>query len=114
MKKRIIAMLVALMLLLGVIPAGAAAATELADIYVATTGLDTNAGTQDAPVLSLNQALELVENGGTIHIVDSFTSEAGFVWQSHNKDVTITGGKLDLSAAYAEEADGDTTTRLCF
>ena len=91
-----------MILLLGAFAMSAAAAEGLADVYVATAGVDTNAGTEDAPVLSLNKALELVANGGTVHIVDSYTAEAGFVWDNHNKDVTITGGELDLSAGYTE------------
>ena len=73
-------------------------AESLADVYVASTGADTNAGTEDAPVATLNKALELVKNGGTVHIVDSYTADQSFVWASHNKDVTITGGTLDFSA----------------
>ncbi len=105
MKKRIFIMLVAVMMLLGALAMGVSA-EEPADVYVATTGVDTNAGTAEAPVLSLNKALELVANGGTVHIVDSYTAPAGFVWDNHNKDVTITGGKLDLSAGYLESTDG--------
>lgn len=86
-----------------------ASAVENHDIYVSTTGVDTNAGTQDAPVASLNKALELVADGGTIRIMDSFTAPADFVWESHNKDVTISGGKLDLSQAgetiHVDDAD---------
>ncbi len=107
MKKRIFIMLAAMiMLLLGVFAVSAETAEELADVYVATTGLDTNAGTEEAPVLSLDKALELVKNGGTVRIVDSYTAPTGFVWNNHNKDVTITGGKLDLSAGYIESTDG--------
>ena len=106
MTKRIFLILATVMLLLGAFAMNVAATDELADVYVATTGIDTNAGTAEAPVLSLNKALELVKNGGTVHIVDSFTAPAGFVWDNHNKDVTITGGKLDLSAGYIESTDG--------
>ena len=91
-----------------------AAAEELADVYVATTGLDTNTGTEEAPVLSLDKALELVQDGGTVHIVDSYTAAAGFVWNNHNKDVTITGGTLDLSLGYTEATEGDVTIQCYY
>jgi len=102
-------MLAAAILLLGIFSGRAKAAEELADVYVATTGADTNTGTAEEPVLSLNKALERVANGGTIHIVDSYIAPAGFVWDSHNKDVTITGGTLDLSRGYTEKTEGDAT-----
>ncbi len=106
MKKRIFFVLTAVILLLGAFALNAAAAEELTDVYLATTGDDANAGTADAPVLSLNKALELVANGGTVHIVDSYVAPVGFVWENHGKDVIITGGKLDLSEGYIEGTDG--------
>ena len=101
---KLASLLLAVILLTGVFLVSAAAETTdvsvlPADVYIATTGVDTNAGTEAAPVLSLNKALELVRNGGTIHIVDRYTAPADFVWKNHGKDVTITGGTLDLSQA---------------
>ena len=83
MTKRIFLILATVMLLLGAFAINAAATDELADVYVATTGIDTNAGTAEAPVLSLNKALELVQNGGTVHIVDACrTSRPPMRWSS--------------------------------
>ena len=96
--KRVFSLLLAVILLLSMLPLGALAADN-ADIYLSTTGNDENAGTVGAPVFSLNKAMELVANGGTVHIADSYTAPADFVWDNHEKDVTITGGELDLSQA---------------
>lgn len=96
--KRVFSLILAVILLLSMLPVGALAADN-ADIYLSTTGNDENAGTVGAPVFSLNKAMELVTNGGTVHIADSYTAPADFVWDNHEKDVTITGGKLDLSQA---------------
>ncbi|MBR5570238.1 MAG: hypothetical protein IKW10_05010 [Oscillospiraceae bacterium] len=95
---KFLALLFAVILLVCAFSVNALAA-ENQDIYVSTAGVDTNAGTQEAPVASLDKALELVANGGTIRIVDSYVAPADFVWENHNKDVTISGGTLDLSKA---------------
>ncbi len=49
-----------LLLLLGVTFA------QAADIHVATTGSDTNAGTEEAPLLTIHKAMELVQAGDRI------------------------------------------------
>ena len=98
MKKRIFLILTAVLLLVGAFAMSVAAA-DSKDIYVASSGDDTNAGTEAAPVAGLNKALELVENGGTVHIVGELTLPEGFVWENHGKDVTITGGTLNFSQA---------------
>ena len=67
------------------------------NIYVSTSGNDNNAGTESAPVASLNAALIRVANGGTITIADSYTAPADFSWYATDKAVTVTGGTLDLS-----------------
>ena len=71
MKKRILVILTAVLLLIGALAMSAFAAEGAEHIYVAASGDDANAGTESAPVASFNKALELVKDGGTIHIVDT-------------------------------------------
>ena len=106
-KMRILSLLVCVIALVSLCCLCATAETAPADVYIATTGVDTNAGTEAAPVLSLNKALELVQNGGTVHILDSYTAPSDFKWENHNKDVTITGGTLDFTqAGKSQKVDG--------
>ncbi len=68
------------------------------DVYVSDKGSDEADGlTKDTPFATLGCALELIKNQGTIHVVDSYTTTADFVWEDHNKTVNITGGELDFT-----------------
>ena len=49
------------------------------------------------PCVSLNYALGLIKNQGTVHIVDTYSTTADFVWNEHNKTVNITGGTIDFT-----------------
>ena len=98
-KMRILSLLVCIIALVSLCCLCATAETAPADVYISASGQDTNAGTEGAPVQSLNKALELVRNGGTVHILDSYTAPSDFKWENHNKDVTITGGTLDFTQA---------------
>ena len=72
---------------------------EMSDVYVSKDGEDTlKNGTEDQPFKTLEYALGMVENGGRIHIKDSYTAAPDFVWEEHDKSVTITGGTIDFSA----------------
>ncbi|MBR5570601.1 MAG: hypothetical protein IKW10_06890 [Oscillospiraceae bacterium] len=65
---------------------------EMENVYVdATNGNDDNSGAQDAPVKTFAQAMNLVKNNGTIHLVG--TVEVG-TWDAHGKTFVITGGEL--------------------
>lgn len=64
------------------------------EIYVSATGDDSAAGTEAAPVQTLERALKLVADNGTIHLVGAV--EAGTTWTAHGKTVTITGGEIIL------------------
>ena len=108
-KMRILSLLVCVIALVSLCCLCAGAETAPADVYVDTKGQDTNAGTEGAPVQSLNKALELVRDGGTVHIVDSYTAPSDFKWENHNKDVTITGGTLDLSQVGTKVTADDKT-----
>lgn len=70
-------------------------------IYVASTGDDSNAGTSNAPVKTIEQALELVGEGGTIQIVNYASSERLDTDEPLRitKNITITGGELTLERA---------------
>jgi len=69
------------------------------DVYVSTTGADTlKNGTEENPFATLEYALGMVVDGGTIHIVDSYTATDAFVWEEHGKSVTISGGTIDFTA----------------
>jgi len=71
-------------------------------IYVSNeSGNDGNSGTSEAPVKTIERALELVEEGGTIQIVDSTSSAQPSEDEPLviTKSITITGGELTLSKA---------------
>jgi len=60
-------------------------------VYVSNEGADSNNGTKTAPYRTLSHALEQVENYGTICFMTDYTEDSTFVWEDHNKDVTIRG-----------------------
>lgn len=64
-------------------------------VYVASTGDDTNAGTQTAPVATLSKAVGLVKDGGTVNVVDTLSVTS---WPESRKTVTVTGGTVDMSS----------------
>jgi hypothetical protein len=47
---------------------GTATSAMATDLYVATTGSDSNAGTQTAPFLTLNKAASVATPGTTVHV----------------------------------------------
>uniref|UniRef100_UPI00405714F1 hypothetical protein n=1 Tax=Agathobacter sp. TaxID=2021311 RepID=UPI00405714F1 len=69
-------------------------------IYVSgTSGNDSNSGISTAPVKTIEKALELVEEGGTIQIVDSTTTEQSSADEPLviTKEVMIMGGELTVN-----------------
>ena len=70
-------------------------------IYISSTGVDSNPGTSDAPVLTMEKALELVAEDGIICITDSARTEqlSGDEPLCISKNITITGGSLTLNRA---------------
>jgi parallel beta-helix repeat protein len=64
------------------------AAPPLGDVYVAATGNDANAGTQAAPVRSIQKGVDLAATGQTVYVANGsytkFTVPAG-------KDITVDG-----------------------
>lgn len=71
------------------------------DVWVSST--NSNAadtvenGTEDKPFATLNYALGMVKNGGTVHVTGTYTAPSDFVWEDHDKTVTITGGTMDFT-----------------
>ena len=63
-------------------------------VYVSSNGLDTNIGTVNAPFQTLDKALAVVVDGGEIVLQNTVTINA---WESHNKEVSITGGTLKMT-----------------
>lgn len=64
------------------------------DVYVSATGDDQAAGTEAAPVQTFAKALEIVADGGTIHLV-GVVDVSG--WEGHGKSITVTGGEMNLT-----------------
>ena len=95
----------------------AAIAAE-AEVYVASTGSDTAAGTADAPVATLEKAMTMLQNGGTVKLIDDITlaPTAGsyFLEPAHSGKITVTsadardkGGILFTSACKVYHFNGE-------
>ncbi len=64
-------------------------------LYISNDGSDTAGyGTQNAPFQTLNYALEMIEDGGIVNIVDVVDVDA---FEKHDKHVTLTGGELNIT-----------------
>jgi len=64
-------------------------------VYLSEDGKDTWTGTELQPYGSLEKALAAVQDNGFIQIQGTYTLGDDFVWEKHNKTVTISGGVLD-------------------
>ena len=88
MKKRVSAILLALVLCLTLLPAAAYAAGGTA-VYVSSSGNDgTGDGSADKPYATLVKAVEAAEDGSTIYVMSDLTMTAPPVsspFQSHKK-----------------------------
>lgn len=73
-------------------------AAEDSTVYVSASGSDENAGTADAPFQTLDKALSVVENKGTVALVGTVAIDS---WNAHGKTATVTGGTLDVTAMSA-------------
>ena len=80
--KRLFCTVIILFLILALLPTVAFAATS--DVYVSSTGSDKNPGTEQAPYQTIEKAFETVEDGGTIHIVDTVSVSADFTWPTYS------------------------------
>ena len=87
MKKRISAILLALVLCLTLLPAAAYADGGTA-VYVSSSGNDGNVGTQTAPYATLAKAVDVAKDGATIYVMSNLimTECARF----YSKSLTIT------------------------
>lgn len=68
------------------------------NVYLAENGSDDNSGKANAPYATLEKALAMVPDGGTIRVTGSVTVADTFRFPDLNKSVTISGGSLDFSA----------------
>ena len=65
-------------------------------VYVSNNGKDTNAGTQAAPFKTINHALAMVKDEGTVNIIGVADVD---VFTKHDKHITLTGGELNITNA---------------
>lgn len=90
--------------------APARAPQSSAEVWVnASTGSDDNDGTSDAPVKTLDKALELVDDGGTVHTAGSFTVASDLAI-AKNVTFTGTGNFLTVASGAKLSAPGKTVT----
>ena len=70
-----------------------AVAVNAADVYV-NDGGEGDGTSAEAPLGSMTAAIEAIAaEGGTVHIVDTYTCPDQFVEPAHAGDIVITGGK---------------------
>ena len=93
MKRRILASLMALVLVFGLLPATAFAAEgAVTAVYVSSTGNDTAGnGSQNAPFATLANAVEQAPDGATIYVMSDLTMTA--CARFYSKSLTITSGE---------------------
>ena len=108
MKKRILALTLLTLLVLpaffGMLTVGASASAN--EVWVSTSGNDSNAGTSGAPLKTLDKAMAAVDNGGVINLSGSFALGK---WDASEKTVTVKGGTLDFSGASEVQIKGNVT-----
>ena len=79
-------------------------------VYLSDNGDDANSGeSADAPVATLNRAIEQVYEGGTVYITDTYTLDSSFAWKKHFKPVEISGGTFDATVTSALNISDDVT-----
>ena len=93
--KKTLACIIALLTLALLLSAAlsASGATLYEDVYVDAAANNTN-----GHYTSLLTALGNVAEGGTVHIVGTYTFPSDNAWPQRGRRVTVTGGTLDLSA----------------
>lgn len=79
---------------------------EEMSVYVSSNGSDTGLGTDASPYATLDKALTVVANGGTITLKDTVAVDS---WTAHGKTVTITGGTLNVSGMTEFEINDSVT-----
>lgn len=77
----------------------APAAVSAADIYVSTSGNDSNPGTLEAPVLTLRKAIETATSGTDIYL-------RGGTYRPGNDDIMRTGAESVYSCVYSLDKKG--------
>ncbi len=73
-------------------------ADSLDTVYLSSSGNDNNSGTQNAPVKTLNKAIDKAACGGNVVVLGSFSLSSSDGWGTRQKQVTVSGGTLDMSS----------------
>ena len=95
--KKIIAILLSLMLVLGMLPMETLSVKAAGEMvyYVSASGLDTNAGTEEAPFLTIAKAVtELSNNNDTdniVRIIGEYELRNDDFAVQHNSNISIEG-----------------------
>ena len=79
-------------------------------VYLSSDGKDTWTGTESQPYGTLDKAIAAVQDNGIIQIQGTYELGADFVWEKHNKTVTISGGVLDGTSLGNRISLGDHVT----
>lgn len=66
-------------------------------IYISNYGKDSNDGTKFRPLNTLSKALQTVQDNGIIEVIGENYVDSSFIWEKHNKNITITGDTLDFT-----------------
>ncbi|MBQ8850586.1 MAG: hypothetical protein IJ011_09670 [Clostridia bacterium] len=88
--KKVLSLALALVLIMLIVPIAETGAFAAGGVTLSNSGAN-------AEYSDLNEAINNVENGGTITVKGTYTLPSGFNWTAHGKSVTITGGTFDAS-----------------
>lgn len=138
MRKRIFAMIIAMLMLLSIVPSAMAEGSDTVEIYVSISGSDSAAGTKDAPLKSLTAARDKIRSlkesgiapaGGFVVYLrggdyqqtecleldsrDSGTKEAPVVFRAYpGEKVTLVGGASIPGSSFKKVTDKEVLERI--
>ncbi|HWO93514.1 MAG TPA: DUF1565 domain-containing protein [Dehalococcoidia bacterium] len=76
------------------------------DCYVATTGSDSNDGSQASPFLTIQKALDTVQDGGTVHVAPG--AYDAMTRNTIDKNVTLLGARAGVDPVGRDPTDAST------
>lgn len=83
-------------------------------VYLSDNGDDGNDGkTAQTAVKTFDKAVEMVYEGGTVYIADTYTLSEDFIWINHLKPIKISGGVFDATAVHPLKINDDVTFTDC-